>query len=148
MARLSDFLERFRPTGVPGAAAPAGVPADYAATESAELEPVFAALAETRHECDAIRAEADRDAERIIEQARRKAAALVTEARLASDAERARAGARARAATAAECREIAAGGAAEADRVRRLAATRLDTLTAEAVALVRALRDPPPGDRP
>jgi F0F1-type ATP synthase membrane subunit b/b' len=148
MARLSDFLERFRPTGVPGAAAPAGVPADYAETASDELDPVFAALAETRRECDAVDAEARRDAERIVERARREAAALVAEARLAADAERARAGARARAATAEECRRITATGDAEAEQVRRLAAERLDGLTDEAVALVLALRDAPPGGGP
>ena len=63
MPRARDLLARFRPAGTPGAAAPAGVPADRVAEAERELEPVFAALAGVRAEADRIRASARLDAE-------------------------------------------------------------------------------------
>ncbi|HEU4349929.1 MAG TPA: hypothetical protein VFR35_19300, partial [Actinoplanes sp.] len=64
MPRARDFLERLRPAGVPGAAGPAGVPADRVSEIAAELEPVFAALAgvedEVRLRREAATAEAAR----------------------------------------------------------------------------------------
>ena len=51
MPRVRDVLHRFRPSGAPGAATAAGVPADRAAELAAELEPVLALLAETDREC-------------------------------------------------------------------------------------------------
>ena len=46
MARARDFLEWFRPSGTPGAAARPGVPADRLAERSAELESLLALLAD------------------------------------------------------------------------------------------------------
>ena len=45
MPSARDMLQRFRPIGTPGAAAPAGVPADRAAELGRELQPVFDELA-------------------------------------------------------------------------------------------------------
>lgn len=59
MPRARDFLARFRPAGIPGAAAATGVPADRLAEAGAELEPLFAMLADTEAEIDRIRAAAD-----------------------------------------------------------------------------------------
>ena len=44
MATLRDYVRRFRPAGAPGAAAPAGVPADRGAELDAELAGVFEEL--------------------------------------------------------------------------------------------------------
>jgi hypothetical protein len=41
---LADTLRRFRPTVAPGAAGPAGIPADRATQAAAEQAAVFAAL--------------------------------------------------------------------------------------------------------
>ena len=46
--RVSDLLYRFRPSGAPGAATQAGVPADRARDLAEELEPVFASVAQLR----------------------------------------------------------------------------------------------------
>jgi hypothetical protein len=63
MARARDFVERFRPSGPPGAAARPGVPADRQAERSAELEPLLALLAETEAEVAHIRAAAQQGAD-------------------------------------------------------------------------------------
>lgn len=54
MPRVRDLLLRFRPSGAPGPAGPTGVPMDVSERWSAELGPVFAALAVTEGECAAI----------------------------------------------------------------------------------------------
>ncbi|KAE8765526.1 hypothetical protein, partial [Georgenia thermotolerans] len=64
MPRARDILQRFRPAGTPGAAAPAGVPADRVTEMAAELEPVLARLAEAQAEADQVRAAARQEAER------------------------------------------------------------------------------------
>ena len=65
MPRVRDLLYRFRPSGAPGAATAAGVPVDRTAKLAAELDPVFARLADTEEECAAILAEGRRRAEDI-----------------------------------------------------------------------------------
>ncbi|MFJ9865694.1 hypothetical protein [Streptomyces sp. NPDC101165] len=77
---LRDFLERFRPTGTPGAAA-TGVPADRAAERAAELEPALGRLAAVQQEAARIRAAADEAAETIRQDASREAASIVAAAR-------------------------------------------------------------------
>lgn len=94
MPRLSDFLDRFRPAGAPGAATRTGVPADRAAELSAELNPVLAQLATTAAECDRIVAAADRNSKRIINEASERAATIAAEARARAQVERAEAAAR------------------------------------------------------
>ena len=53
MARVRDILFRFRPAGARVPAAEAGVPVDRAADLAAELEPLFAQLADAEAECAA-----------------------------------------------------------------------------------------------
>lgn len=60
-----QFLGRFRPTAVPGAPGPSGVPVDRAAEASAELAPVFALLAKTEAQVTRIAAPATERASRI-----------------------------------------------------------------------------------
>ncbi|HEY3259730.1 MAG TPA: hypothetical protein VGJ95_05585 [Pseudonocardiaceae bacterium] len=90
MPRARDFLERLRPVGAPGAAGPAGVPADRSAEIAAELEPVFAALAdvevELRRERDTGEAEAARRRRRAAE----RSVEILAEARRAAESERPR----------------------------------------------------------
>jgi F0F1-type ATP synthase membrane subunit b/b' len=137
MPRARDFLTRFRPVGTPGAAASAGVPADRVAEADAELEPLFAMLADTEAEVGRIRASAD---QRIAE-SHRLAAERVTEvlaqARLSADAERADASGRARAVANQEIAHQLAAATAQAARVRQSANDQMDAQVAEMVAAVR-----------
>jgi hypothetical protein len=94
MPRARDLLARFRPAGTPGAAAPAGVPADRVAEAQRELEPVFAALADVRAEADRIRAEAAAEAARRRERAATEADRIRASARLDAEGRRAEAAAR------------------------------------------------------
>lgn len=59
---LAQFLRRLRRHGVPGPAAPAGVPADLAAEIEVELQPVFAALEPVVRGTEEARAHAAEDA--------------------------------------------------------------------------------------
>ncbi|MGQ4420037.1 hypothetical protein ACN6LA_007802, partial [Streptomyces sp. SAS_269] len=77
---LRDFLERFRPTGTPGAAA-VGVPADRAAERAAELEPALARLTDVQQEAARIRVAADEAAEALRRDAAREAERVVADAR-------------------------------------------------------------------
>ncbi|MEV7011406.1 hypothetical protein [Streptosporangium sp. NPDC051022] len=144
MARLSDFLERFRPTGVPGGAAPTGVPADYTADPAAELTPVFSAIADTQAECDRERERARHRAEEIRERGRAQAAAMVLAARLEAEAEKARASAAARRRGDRENAAIMREAVLAADRVRIRAAARMPEEVARVVTMVRSLA----GDSP
>jgi hypothetical protein len=63
MAGARDFLERFRPSGTPGAAVRRSVPADRLAERSAELELLLALLAEMETEVAQIRAAAQQGAD-------------------------------------------------------------------------------------
>ncbi|MYR20416.1 hypothetical protein GTW63_19095, partial [Streptomyces sp. SID6137] len=77
---LRDFLERFRPTGTPGASA-AGVPADRTAERAAELEPALARLTDAQREAERIRAAARQSAEALRRDAAREAEQVVAAAR-------------------------------------------------------------------
>jgi len=87
----SDFLERFRPLGAPGAATVAPGRAVDTLGPEAELAPVFAALADQVAACDALGARATADAEQAIAAARTQASATVARARMDVGAEQARA---------------------------------------------------------
>lgn len=93
MARLS-ILDRFRPVGAPGPVGPAGVPAADNQGPAVELAPVLAALAGDAASCAALVEEARNMAEEHVAQARKQAAAILSQARLDAGAERARAAAR------------------------------------------------------
>jgi hypothetical protein len=138
MPRARDFLTRFRPVGTPGAAASAGVPADRVAEAEAELEPLFAMLADTEAEVDHIRASAD---QRIVESHRlagERAAEVLAQARLSADAERASASARARTVADQEVAHELAAATAQAAHVRQSTNDQMDAQVAEILAAVRA----------
>lgn len=143
MARLGDFLARFRPFGVPGAAAALGVPADYAVDQADELAPVFSALADVQTDCVNERRRAQRLADQTREEAHVRAAAIVSAARAEAEAERARSLAAARQrddqASAALLREAALA----ADGVRRRSAARMPQLEARVTDMVRSLAEDP-----
>ena len=148
MASARDLLERFRPAGTPGAAAPAGVPYDRGAALEDELRPVLALLSPTEERCAAQLREAAAHAEQIRADASVQGAALLAQARLR--AEEARAGAaeglqrRSDEEAAAEI-ERAAHAAGE---VRARARHRLPELTARVVAATRAAMSASEQDRP
>ncbi len=82
MPRVRDWLDRFRPAGGPGAPSAAGVPTDRHAAASAELAPVFAALAEAgRIAQDARRSAADQ-AGRLVAGAHEQAMTVVDRAQM------------------------------------------------------------------
>ncbi|MFF5211101.1 hypothetical protein [Streptosporangium sp. NPDC000396] len=139
MVRLSDFLERFRPTGVPGAAAPTGVPADYAADQTAELDLVFSALAEVQATCASERLRSKRRAEETRERARAQAAAIISAARLDAGAEKARVSARTRQKSDKESLTSVRNAGLAADGIRRRSAARMPEEVARVVTMVRSL---------
>ncbi|MFJ9712737.1 hypothetical protein [Streptomyces sp. NPDC101234] len=77
---LRDFLERFRPTGTPGAAV-TGVPPDRTAERTAELAPALARLTAVQQEAARIRAAGQETAETIRRNAGREAEGIVAAAR-------------------------------------------------------------------
>ena len=132
-----DLLQRFRPLGAPGAAAPAGVPADRIAERGRELRPVFDALADTQAEAGRIREAAAAQARIRRHGADMEATALLE----AAGREAARARAEAAAAVVArgeeESRALLAAAEADAAGIAERAATRYDDLVQRVVALVR-----------
>jgi hypothetical protein len=96
MMRARDLLERFRPSGAPGAAAPAGVPSERAAILREELLPVLELLGPTETQCDAVLRESRVRAERLRGDAATRSAARLSEARAQAEAARAEAAARQR----------------------------------------------------
>jgi hypothetical protein len=137
MGSARDLLERFRPAGTPGAAAPAGVPYDRSAALEDELRPVLDLLAPTEQQCVAVLDEAGARADALRDDAAARAAASLSQARLRAEEARA---------DAAESRRRISDeeGAAELERATRAAAEvgalarrRLPGLTARVVAAVR-----------
>jgi hypothetical protein len=147
MARVRDLLYRFRPAGAPGAASASGVPADRAADLNVELEPLFAALASTEHECAAIVKAAERDAAAIRARDAERAQAIVASARSRAAAERASASANIRERTAIRSGRDLAGVEREAAQFRQRAADRLPPLVGAVLDRTRALVDAEP-DQP
>jgi hypothetical protein len=96
MPRVRDVLQRFRPSGAPGAATAAGVPADRAHELAAELEPVFALLADTERECADIVDRARRAESGIRVREAERARGVLAAGRARVEAERAAAAARSR----------------------------------------------------
>lgn len=141
----SSILDRFRPAGAPGGAAPAGVPADRSAATAAELAAVFAQLADTEREADRLRAEGLAEAERLRRAAAQRSAALVAEAHQRAEAERAAAAAARQRTALEEEQRILAAATAEGQRVRAVSEQRLPEYVDRVVATARSLLD---GDRP
>jgi vacuolar-type H+-ATPase subunit H len=137
MPRARDLLDRLRPVGTPGAATPVGVPADRRAEVAAELEPVFALLADVEAECERLRRAADADASRRQTDAAQRAREIVARARAAAKAERAATAARLRAESDADAAELQAGAEREAEEVRRRAQGQIAAVVAAVVDQVR-----------
>ncbi|GAA2154616.1 hypothetical protein GCM10009844_40690 [Nocardioides koreensis] len=139
MPRARDLLNRFRPSGTPGAAGAAGVPVDRTGGAAAELAPLFAALEPTERECQALLDRAADDARRIRGQAEEEAQRLVVEARERQSAERAAVVAELRDHRAARGAATAAEAQRRAAQVRELSAARTAGCVDDVVAAVRAL---------
>jgi hypothetical protein len=141
LPQLRDFLDRFRPAPVPGAASRLGVAADRARELSAELEPVLALLGPTHAECERIIAGARREAERIADQARQQVAATAAEGLRQSEAARAANADEIIAAARESASRAAADAAQRARSAPRASEMQINELVGAAVALVRALPD-------
>jgi len=141
----SSVLDRFRPAGAPGGAAPAGVPVDRSAAVAAELTAVFAQLADTEREAERIRAEGRAEAERVRQAAAQRAAAVVADAHQRAEAERAAAAADRQRAALEEEQRILAEATAEGQRVRVVSEQRMPQYVDRVVAVARGLLD---GERP
>ena len=123
----TNFLERFRPLGAPGAAT-VGAQASDDLGSAAELAPVFAALAPTVAERETIVAAAHHEADAHLVHARERAAAIRARARADVGAEQARAAARVlEESTARDAATLEAAAAAAAE-TRRTGTLRVDAL--------------------
>lgn len=89
MATAGDILRRFRFHAVPGAPAPAGVPADRTAELEAELAPVFRTLEAAQVRAARILDEASAHAEQQRASARDHAGRIASEGRAEAAAARA-----------------------------------------------------------
>ena len=150
MPRSRDFLERFRPSGTPGAAAAAGVPADRVAERSAELGPVLAALDDTQDEARRIVAAARSEADRRRSEGAQRARAVLATARSQAEAERAEAASLVRRQAEAEAAAVERAAARDAEALRARAEARLPqyveralTIARERLAEVAGVREPP-----
>ncbi|HEU4422476.1 MAG TPA: hypothetical protein VFR67_08030 [Pilimelia sp.] len=135
---LSDLLQRLRPAGAPGAAAPVAVPAEEEDAAAAELAPVFDALEPIVAECEAIRSSAEQAVSGELAQARRDAAAMVADALSRAPAERAAAAARIHRSGDAAADALRADADLTAARLRVEGGERLAALTDLIVANLRA----------
>ncbi|HEX6335364.1 MAG TPA: hypothetical protein VFZ85_00260 [Jiangellaceae bacterium] len=135
---LTDLLQRLRPAGAPGAAAPVAVPAEEEDAAAAELAPVFEALDAVVAECEAIRSSAEQAASDEMAQARRDAEAIVADALSRAPAERAAAAARIHRSGDAAADALREEADAKAARLRMDSGRRLAELTELVVANLRA----------
>lgn len=138
MPNVRDFLDRFRPAGSPGSASAIGVPADRRADAEEELAPVFAALQDADRRCADLQRQADEEARRELERARKTASELVDHARSRCADERAATAARAAGEAASEADRILDRGRRAAGEDRATAERRSPELVAQAVARARA----------
>lgn len=142
MPRVRDLLYRFRPSGAPGGAGAAGVPVDREAAVVAELEPLFARLAEVERQCDSIQGAGHHDAAAIIVAATARAHDLATEAdtrvRSARAVAAAQVGDRAAADGAATLARARLDAAAVRDRTEERMTAQVDRVTEAVRALVDA----------
>lgn len=136
MLSARDLLERFRPVGAPGAAAPAGVPADRVAEVSRELQPVFDELVDVQQRCADIRAAAVAAARARRDRGAGEARAIVAAARIDAQAQRADAAARERRETEQESAATIAAAEREAAEIHRRAEERMDGHVAHVVSAV------------
>lgn len=88
MTSSRGFLDRFRASGTPGAAAGAGVPADRVAERDAELAGLFEQLSTTEAEADRLTREGQRRADEITAAANESARRILADARHDAESER------------------------------------------------------------
>jgi vacuolar-type H+-ATPase subunit H len=141
MSPVREFLQRFTPAGTPGKAAAAAVPADRARDLAAELEPVFAMLAGPEAERSRILNEAEGDARRIRDDARRRADDMVVTARERAEAVRADAAAAVLARAGATADAALRAAEQEAQVIHACAAQRMPGYVDRAVRAVLALAE-------
>jgi flagellar biosynthesis/type III secretory pathway protein FliH len=142
MPSSREILRRFRPVAAPGALSRRGVPADRIQERDAELQPVFALLADVEREAAAVRAAAAEDAA-ARESAAREAAALRAEGRTRAAAERNAAAADRARLTEDEGAATVSAARARAAELAARCAERLPPLVASATARVLAHLDGP-----
>jgi hypothetical protein len=139
MPRVRDLLYRFRPSGAPGAATAAGVPADRALEQAVELEPVFGSLSQTQHDCAEIVRWALREAEAIRAREADTARVVLATARSLEAAERADAAARVVGLGRARLGSTTADSEREVAAVRQHAAEAMPRYVEQVVASVRSI---------
>ena len=143
MTRVERILERLKPAGAPGTAAPAGVPADRVAELAAELEPVLARLDAVQAQCDRIRTDAVEEADRRRRFAVERARQVVKEGRRAAETERSAAAAAVEHQVTAETATARAAAERSAAAVRELGRTRTPELVDRVTAMVLGLAEEP-----
>jgi flagellar biosynthesis/type III secretory pathway protein FliH len=143
MPSSREILRRFRPVAAPGALSRRGVPADRIQERDAELQPVFALLADVEREAAAVRAAAAEDAAARESAAREAAAALRAEGRTRAAAERNAAAADRARLTEDEGAATVSAARARAAELAARCAERLPPLVASATARVLAHLDGP-----
>lgn len=149
MPRAPDLLRRFLPAGAPGPAGMAGVPADRVADATAELAPVFAALAATEARCDEALDQGRRDAVDAAQRATERARTIAATADERAAAERVDALARAQRITEEQAAAELAAALAHADRLQADARRRIPEYVARITAAVAAMVTAgPPDDAP
>jgi vacuolar-type H+-ATPase subunit H len=148
MASARDLLQRFRPAGTPGAAAPAGVPYDRGAALEDELRPVLALLSPTEERCATQVQEALAHAEQIRADASARGAALLAQARLRAEEARTEAAEGLQQRSDEEAAAEMERAARTAGEVRARARHRLPELTARVLAATRAALTASEQDRP
>lgn len=137
---LTELLRRLRQGEVPGAPTAGGVPRDAAAALEAELDPVFARLADTERAADESGADGRRRVERVRAEAAERARTLIADARARAPGEQNAAAASRRARADAAIEVVRRDAAAEAARIEDVAAVRVAQLIADLVQRVLANR--------
>jgi len=138
MPTARDLLRRFRPVGAPGAAAPAGVPADRVAELDRELQPIFDALAGTQAEVARIRDDAAAEGRARRDRAAAEAAAVLAAARRDAQKQRADTAAEILRQTQQSTAAVLAAARQEASAVLRRAEGRYADLVDQVLLIVRA----------
>ena len=136
MPSSRGFLDRFRSSGTPGAAAGAGVPADRIAERDVELASVFSQIDDTEATASRIRTDAGQRAQAIRDEAAAERRRVLATARRDAEVERREAAARIAERSEHETAETLAAAQHEADAIREHAATALPAYTDRVVALV------------
>jgi len=136
MPSSRGFLDRFRASGTPGAAAGAGVPADRVSERDAELAALLEQLSATEQAAREIRADAHARARSRREAGDAESRRLVAAARRDAESDRRDAAARVAALSEQETLQTLAAASAEAERIRAHAARSLPGYADRVVHLV------------